>query len=575
MALNVVVIGAVALGPKAASRLKRLDSDATVTMIDQGSYISFGGCGIPYYVSGEVNSLDALRSTTYGTIRDPQYFADRGITVLNETRVTHIDRAAHRVETEHVQTGEKKSFPYDKLVIGTGSIARLPRIDGLDLENVHTATSLESAKAIRDACATGAVNRAVVVGGGFIGLEMAVALVDMWGIETTLVELTDQLLPGVVSDDVSDMAKHDLLSHQVRVLTGERVECLQGDQGKVSRVVTNERELDADLVIFATGFVPNNALAKGADLAVDEKSGGILVDAFMRTEDPDIYAGGDCVAVKHLLTERPVCLQLGSLANRQGRVIGTNLAGGSARFEGAVGSWAIKLFDISICGVGLTEQGAKAVGFDVVSVQVEQLDRAHFYPDKAMMSLELIVDLQSRRVLGLQGASTNGDAIKARIDAVATMLQFAKPTIDDVANAELAYAPPFSGALDTLNVVANVADNVLAKRLHKLSSREFAKAWNERNEHPAFFADIRPKAAAEAMAAKYPDEWHALPLEDLIQGDVEGKLATLPKDQPLLLICNTGLRSYEALLRLEKAGFKNCFSTTGGMQTMLKRGQAF
>ena len=197
MAKHVVVIGAVALGPKAASRLKRLAPDTEVTMIDQANFISYGGCGIPYFVSGEVNSVDALRSTNYGAIRDPHYFIERGINMLNETRVTAIDRAAHTVSTEHVRTGEKKTFSYDKLVIGTGSVPKMPPVEGRDLGNVTSATRLEAAQLVRNACASGKIASAVVVGGGFIGLEMAVALADMWGVKTSVVEFMDQVMPGV------------------------------------------------------------------------------------------------------------------------------------------------------------------------------------------------------------------------------------------------------------------------------------------------------------------------------------------------------------------------------------------
>jgi len=576
MAKKVIVIGAVALGPKAASRLKRLSPDTEITMIDQSRLISFGGCGIPYYVSGEVNALDALRATNYGTVRDPAYFEQRGIRTLNETRVTSIDRAAHTVSTEHVVTGEKQTLHYDTLILGTGSTPKMPPVAGLDLKNVTSATKLEAAEAIRAACSSGKINNAVVVGGGFIGLEMAVALADpdMWGINTTVVEFMDQVMPGVLSPTLADMVRHDLEAHGVHVYTSEGVQRLEGSNGSVCRVVTNKRSIDADLVIFATGFAPNSSLAAAAGLAVDPVTKGILVDEHMRTSDPDIYAGGDCVAVKNLITGKPGCFQLGSIANRQGRVIGTNAAGGQAVFSGAVGTWAVKVFGISACGVGLTPARAKAAGFDPLSVDVEQLDRAHFYPEKEMMTLELTVDRNTRQVLGLQGVCTAGDALKARIDAVAALLQFGPRTLDELANLEAAYAPPFSGALDTVNVVANMADNVLSGQMKAISSHEFMEMWNDRENNNVYFADARPRVAAEKTAAAYPGKWHALPLEDVLEGDVEAKLAELPKDRPIALICNTGLRSYEVMLRLKKAGFTDMTSAMGGMQTLLKRGES-
>ena len=414
----------------------------------------------------------------------------------------------------------------------------------------------------------------MVVGAGFIGLEMAVALSDMWGIETSVVEFMDQVMPGVLSPTLADMVRHDLEAHGVHVYTSEGVQRLEGKDGIVTRAVTNKRTLDADLVIFATGFAPNSALAAEAGLAVDPVTKGILVDEHMRTSDPHIYAGGDCVAVKNLITGTPGCFQLGSLANRQGRVIGTNAAGGNAVFTGAVGSWAVKVFGVSACGVGLTPARAKAAGFDPLSVNVEQLDRAHFYPEKEMMTLELTVDRKTRQVLGLQGVCSAGDALKARIDAVAAMLQFGPRTLDDLANLEAAYAPPFSGALDTVNVVANVADNILSGQLIPMSSREFTELWNDRDNNNVYFADARPQVAAEKTAEAYPGKWHALTLEDVLGDNAAAKIADLPKDRPIALVCNTGLRSYEVLLRLRREGFTNVTSTLGGMQAIIKRGES-
>ena len=279
MSRNVIVIGGVALGPKAASRLKRLDPTANVTMIDENINISFGGCGIPYYVSGEINSLDALRSTTYGTVRTPEYFEHKGVHTLNQTRVTAIDRASKTVTAKNLVTGEEKALPYDRLIIATGSTPKVPPVEGRDLKNVGGANNLEDADALRKACASGSVQNAVVIGAGFIGMEIAVALADMWDIKTSVVEFMPQAMPGVMSASLSDMVRHDLEEHNVDVYTGEKVQRLEGENGVVARVVTDKRTLDADLVIFATGFAPNTALARAAGLDLEERTGAILVNA--------------------------------------------------------------------------------------------------------------------------------------------------------------------------------------------------------------------------------------------------------------------------------------------------------
>ena len=279
MSRNVIVIGGVALGPKAASRLKRLDPTANVTMIDENINISFGGCGIPYYVSGEINSLDALRSTTYGTVRTPEYFEHKGVHTLNQTRVTAIDRASKTVTAKNLVTGEEKALPYDRLIIATGSTPKVPPVEGRDLKNVGGANNLEDADALRKACASGSVQNAVVIGAGFIGMEIAVALADMWDIKTSVVEFMPQAMPGVMSASLSGMVRHDLEEHNVDVYTGEKVQRLEGENGVVARVVTDKRTLDADLVIFATGFAPNTALARAAGLDLEERTGAILVNA--------------------------------------------------------------------------------------------------------------------------------------------------------------------------------------------------------------------------------------------------------------------------------------------------------
>lgn len=566
MAEKILVVGGVALGPKAAARCKRLMPDAQVTLVDENVFISYGGCGIPYYVSGEIQNLNDLRSTPYHTVRDAEFFRDmKGITVRTQTRATAIDRAAKTLAVKNVVTGQEEKLPYDKLVLATGASPRVPPVEGKDLRNVLSLTRLEAAGAIRSACEEGKITEAVIVGGGFIGLEAAVALADMWGVKCSVVEMVDQILPGVLSHSVAQMAAHDCAAHKVDVYTSEKVVRLEGKDGAVSKVVTDKRELNAQLVIFAAGFIPNGQIAKDAGLEV-APFGAIVVDRHMRTSDPSIYAGGDCVAIKNIITDKIGYLPLGSMANRQGRVIGTNLAGGNASFPGYVGSWAVKLFDLSFCGVGLTVERARKEGFDAISVSVEQFDHAHFYPEKAMMTLELVVDKATSRVLGMQGACADGDSLKARVDAVAAALQYSKPTVEDISNLEIAYAPPFASAMDVVNVVANVADNALAGRFTPVTGDQFMDLWKNRKENHVFFIDARPAAAGRAVQEKHPD-WHAIPLEE-----VAARANEVPKDRPVAIICNTGLRSYDSLLVLARHGITDVVNSTGGMQSVIKMG---
>ena len=563
---KILIVGGVALGPKAASRCKRLMPDAEVTLVDENVYISYGGCGIPYYVSGEVQNLDDLRATPYHTIRDPEFFrAMKGVTVRNQTRALSIDRAAKTLLVKDVISGKEEKLPYDKLVLATGASPRVPPVEGKDLKNVLSLTRLEAADAIRTACQEGKVNEAVIVGGGFIGLEAAVALADMWGVKVSVVEMMDQILPGVLSHSLARMAEHDCVSHKVDVYTSEKVLKLEGKDGAVSKVVTDKRELPAQLVIFAAGFIPNGRLAKDAGLDV-APFGAVVVDEHMRTSDPAIYAGGDCVAIRNIITDKLGYLPLGSMANRQGRVIGTNLAGGDATFPGYVGTWAVKLFEMSFCGTGLTVERARKEGYNAVGVSVEQLDRAHFYPEKNMMSLELVVDKPTRRVLGIQGACSAGDALKARVDAVAGVLQYARPTVEDISNLEVSYAPPFASAMDVVNVVGNVADNVLAGRFKPVTGDQFMELWKNRDQNHLFFIDARPAKPGQAVQARHP-EWHSIPLEE-----IAARINEVPRDRPVAIICNTGLRAYDSLLILARNGITDVVNSTGGMQAVSKMG---
>ena len=569
MPKNVLVIGGVALGPKAACRFKRLEPESKVTLIDQGAIISYGGCGIPYFVGGDVEKVEGLRATSAGVIRTPEFFHDlRDVDVQLGTGALKINRREKTVTVEDVATGQTRDIAYDKLVIATGSTPRVPPIPGHDLENVTTVTCIEAAQAVQQRCAARSISSAVIVGAGFIGLEMAVALADQWGIKTTVIELLPQVLPAQISPNLAHMAQHDLEELGITVLTGEQVKELRGEDGKVRQVVTDKRVIDADEVIFSVGVSPNSQIAADAGLDCHPR-GGIIVDKHMRTNDPDIYAGGDCVVVPNLITGQPAYLPMGSMANRQGRVIGTNLAGGDSTFDGVVGSWCVKLYKMSACGTGLTLRQAIQAGFDAAGVPMEQLDKAHFYPEKSMMTIEVVVDKPSRRVLGVQGFCSDGIALKARIDAVAAMLQFSRPTLNDLSNLEVAYAPPFAAAMDVINTAANVADNVLSGLHKSILPDEFIELWKHRRENGCIVLDVRPGKGSLPLAQKYPGEWLAIPLEEL-----QARINEIPRDRKVALICNTGSRAYDAQLKLRRHGI-DTVNSAGGMQTMKKRGEEF
>ena len=567
MADNIVIIGAVAVGPKSGCRYKRLRQDGNVTLIDQDDIISYGGCGIPYYVSGDVSDESELRSTSFHMVRDEKFFKDdKGVTALTGTRALKIDREKKTVRVQD-KTGAERDIPYDKLVIGVGTKPRELNIPGTTLKNVYRVGNMHDAIKIKQMVTTGQVEKAVVIGAGFIGLEMAEALADMWQIETSVVEFCDQIMPGFVSKNMSLLAQRRMEEEGVIFYLDEQVEAIEGTDG-VERVKTNKRTLDADLVIMAVGIAPNSDLASEAGLEMAQ-GGFIKVNEKMQTSDPDIYAGGDCVVVKNLVSGQPGFFPLGSMANRQGRVIGTNMAGGNAEFKGAVGSFVVKTFDTALAGAGLSVTTAQKAGFDAVGIQVAQFDRAHFYPEKEIIYLELVVDSKTRRVLGIQGYGGENSGMFARVNAVATILQY-HPTVDAISNLELAYSPPFASAMDVINALGNAAENFLDGRYKPMTQDEFEACWKNPDKNGCMYLDCRAYADAKIFEEKYPDLWKSIPHNELAD-----RMDEVPRDKKLILVCNTGVRSYEAQINLAAKGITDTVSVGAGMASLKQYGMDF
>ena len=565
MSLKVVVIGGVALGPKAACRLKRLVPEASVTILDKDELISYGGCGIPFYISGDVSDASELQSTSFHMLRDKKFFKEaKDITVLTRTFATSIDRKNKLVEARNLDSNEEFTLQYDKLVLATGSVPNKLPIPGSDLDGIFTVSNMQDAIQIKERIGKGEVEKAVIVGAGFIGLEMAVALSDLWGIETTVVEIEDQLLPGIVGRHVARMVQHHMEENGVNFHFSERVQEFTGN-GRVERVVTDDRDLEADLVITAVGIRPNSDLATKAGLAVTAR-GGIIVNERLETSDPDIFAGGDCIETRHLITGRLCYMPLGSLANRQGRVIGTNLAGGNDLFEGVVGSFAVKLFDLSVVKAGLTLKQAKNEGFNAVNAFVAQLDRAHFYPEKDMMFLEVIVDKDRGQILGIEGVCDNGDALMCRINAVVPLLKN-RAHVSELCNLELSYTPPLAAAMDIINAAANTAENLIAGRNRVIDIEDFEKIWDNREKENMVVIDCRAWGNAKPFVERYGDYWINIP-----QDELRRRINEVPRDKTIILVCNTGVRSYEAQLILDQYRIKDTYNLQGGVAGLKKSG---
>jgi NADPH-dependent 2,4-dienoyl-CoA reductase/sulfur reductase-like enzyme/rhodanese-related sulfurtransferase len=560
MAKRIIIVGAVALGPKVACRLRRLDPTADITVIDRDNLISYGGCGIPYYVGGDIADIEGLQSTSSHALRDPEFFKTcKGIQILPRVEAIGIDRKEKKLEIRNLDNSKQEALAYDKLVIATGATPFRPPIPGADLPQVFTVSNLHSARDIKDILAKGQVEKAVVIGAGAIGIEMAEALTDLWGVDTTIVEMADQVLPAALGKHMSKIAENQLKENGVKVLLSERVLQINGSPASgVTSVETSidspEGVLNCDLVVMSAGVRPNTQFAATAGLAVGS-SGALLVDRCMRTTDPHIYAGGDCVELRNLVSGENMTMPLGSLANRQGRIIANNIHGRASQFKGTVGTFCIKIFDMGVAKAGLTAAQAKANGFDPIHAIVAQHDRAHFYPDSRMMFITLIADAKTRKILGIEAAGRQGDAIKARVDAIAPLFQTGL-NVDDVCVLETGYAPPYASAMDIINNAGNVLDNILEKKNAPIDVMDFIERFKATD---ARVLDVRETIEAAPFIERYQDRWISIP-----QPELRDRLSELPKETPLYLLCGTGARSYESQIILTQNGFTNTQNIQGG-----------
>ena len=561
MSKKVLIIGAVALGPKVACRLRRIDPNVEITMIDKDELISYGGCGIPYYVGGDVADIEGLRSTIAHAIRDAAFFKNtKGADVLTSVEAIAIKRAEKKVVVRHLKEDREEEMSYDQLVIATGATPMRPPIPGADLPQVHVVSNLHHAQTIKETISKGGVENAVVIGAGAIGIEMAEAFTDLWGVNTTIIEMADQILPQALGKDMARIGEKKLRDNDVALLLSQRVMRINGDaENGVQSVETQEKTIPCDMVILATGVRPNSQLAAEAGLALGRR-GGILVNRRMQTSDPNIYAGGDCSEFTNLVSGEEILMPLGSLANRQGRIIATNIDGGAAQFPGAVGSFCIKIFDMGMAKAGLTTAQAAMAGFDPVDVVVAQSDRAHFFPDADFMFMKLIADRKSRKVLGVEAAGPQGDAVKARVDAVAPLLKFGVD-VDEICNLEVSYAPPYASAMDVVNNAGNALDNTLNGSLRSIDTWTFLEKFKNEN---ARVLDVRSTVQAESFVEKYGDQWINIP-----QDEFRKRVDEVPKDEPVYLLCGTGPRSYECQVILAAHGITNTFNIQGGYGMIL------
>jgi NADPH-dependent 2,4-dienoyl-CoA reductase/sulfur reductase-like enzyme len=430
----------------AATTARRLRPDWEITVLERGSHVSFILCGLPYFICNVIKDLESL------IVYTPEYFRkERDIDVRTRHEVRRIDVQAQEVEALGLDMREKETIHYDSLVIAAGADAVRPNIPGISLTGVFTLRSLQSGSEIKQFLKTRRVRRVALIGGGYIGLEMAEAMRTA-GARAAIVEATDSLMPGS-EPEIAKLIEEEVRRHQVEVRKQQLALRFEPDaSGAVQRVVTDQGEVPAEMVVVAVGASPDASVAREAGIALGETR-AIAVDERMCTNIPNVYAAGDCVETRHLITGKATYLPLGTTANKQGRVAGENAVGGSATFAGVVGSSAVKVFDLEVARTGLSEEQAKAHGFDAVSATGQFPSRARFYPGAETVTGKLVAERGSGRLLGAQMAGKDGGTVAKRLDVAATALH-AGMTVSDILRLDLNYAPPFAAAFEGIQAVA-------------------------------------------------------------------------------------------------------------------------
>jgi NADPH-dependent 2,4-dienoyl-CoA reductase/sulfur reductase-like enzyme len=448
MTKRLVVIGGVAAGMSAAAKAKRVDREMEVVVYERGPFVSYGACGMPYLIAGDIPDYRRL------IVRTPEQMAKQGVQVHLRHEVTAVDPDAHTVTVRDLEGEREFIRRYDKLVIATGAEAiRLP-VPGSDLDGVYSLRSLEDGIALQGLFAEPKERwprQAVILGGGYVGVEMAESLQRL-GLAVTMVIRSGQVMRTTLDDDVRALLEEELARHEVVVVQGQPL-AFEGD-GRVEAVVTGEERYPCDLVLLGIGVRPEGVpLAEMAGVTLGE-TGAIATDDHMRTNVPDVYAAGDCAEAFNLVTGRPAYIPLGSTANKQGRVAGTNAAGGEATFGGVVGTMVVRGFDLVVARTGLTAAEAQALGYTVRAPMIRAMDKAHYMPGSAPIHVKLVVDEESDRLLG--GQIVGRDGVAKRIDVLAAALHHGS-TVADLQRLDLSYAPPFAPAWDPILVAANVA----------------------------------------------------------------------------------------------------------------------
>lgn len=547
MSKKVLIVGGVAGGASAAARLRRLDETAEIVLFEKGEYISFANCGLPYYIGGAIEQRSALLVQTPAAMK-----ARFNLDIRVKSEVVAINKESKSVRVKNHENGSEYEENYDVLVLSPGSVPLRPPIPGIDSPNVYSLWNIPDTDAVKAHVLDRSPKKAIVIGGGFIGLEMAENLHDL-GIEVAVVEMANQVMAPIDFEMATQVHNH-MRQKGVNLYLGDGVKSFEDKDGKTTVHLQSGLALEADMVMLSIGIRPQSELAKAAGLALNER-GGIVVDEYLKTSDPSIYAIGDAVEVVDFMGGFKTMIPLAGPANKQGRICADNIDGRMLPYKGTQGTSIAKVFDLSVASTGMNEKTLKRIGKEMgkdylVSI-THSKSHAGYYPGSTMMAIKLIFE-PSGKVLGAQ--IVGADGVDKRIDVIATALRYGG-TIADLTELELAYAPPFSSAKDPVNMAAYVAENIL---LDKVGLAQHYEA-HDFDAQTTTLLDVRDLG-----------EWNRGHVEGAVLipvNELRERYAELDPNKEILVYCAIGLRGYIASRILKQNGFKNVRNVSGGYTT--------
>ena len=539
--MKVVIVGGVAGGATAAARIRRLDEQADIVIFERSGFVSYTNCGLPYYIGGVITDQREL------TLQTPEsFFARFRIDVRVRHEVTAIHPENKTVSVTNLETGEQFEEHYDKLLLSPGARPTQPRLAGAEHERIFTLRTVEDTLRIRRFVEEKQPKSAVLAGGGFIGLEMAENLREL-GVEVTIVQRADQVLPPLDYDMAAQI--HTLLrSHGVHLKLGSAVAGFESSGEQVVTLLEGEQPLHSDMVLLAIGVTPDTALAREAGLTLGQK-GAIRVNDRMETSVPDIYAVGDAVEVEHFVTKERAVVALAGPANRQGRIAADNICGGDSHYSGAQGSSVIKLFELTAASTGINERSAQAAGIDYDKVILSPEHHASYYPGSQTMTMKVLWEKDTLRLLGAQIVGRGG--VDKRIDVLATAIRSGMKATE-LAELDLAYAPPYSSAKDPVNMAGFMIENITegnVKQFHWTDVEALTR------DGSVTLLDVR---TAGEYRRGHAEGFVNLPVDELRE-----RLEEVDRSKPVYVMCQSGLRSYVACRLLTQHGF-DCYNFSGG-----------